>query len=67
MSHFPPIVMFGLSFPPLIFILLLSFFTFLGLRCFLRLWGAYDFIWHPVLFNTALYFGICFLVTRIIC
>ena len=55
MSLFPVIVVFGLSFPPIFFELLLSLAIFWLVRRVLVPTGIYDFVWHPALFNTALY------------
>ncbi|MFP1462192.1 p-hydroxybenzoic acid efflux pump operon protein AaeX [Escherichia coli] len=66
MSLFPVIVVFGLSFPPIFF------------NCFYH-WrfsgwcagylclptGIYDFVWHPALFNTALYCCLFYLISRL--
>ncbi|SUG50688.1 electron transfer flavoprotein FixA [Salmonella enterica subsp. arizonae] len=53
MSLFPVIVVFGLSFPPIFFELLLSLAIFWLVRRVLVPTGIYDFVWHPALFNTA--------------
>ncbi|STI81491.1 protein AaeX [Escherichia coli] len=51
MSLFPVIVVFGLSFPPIFFELLLSLAIFWLVRRVLVPTGIYDFVWHPALFN----------------
>lgn len=65
MSVLPVMVIFGLSFPPVFFELLLSLALFYGLRHLLQPTGIYDFVWHPALFNTALYGCLFYLVTRL--
>ena len=55
MSLFPVIVIFGLSFPPIFFELLLSLAIFWLVHRLLVPTGIYDFVWHPALFNTALH------------
>jgi hypothetical protein len=65
MTLFPVIVVFGLSFPPIFFELLLSLALFWGLRRVLVPTGIYDFVWHPALFNTALYCCLFWLITRL--
>ena len=54
MSLFPVIVVFGLSFPPIFFELLLSLAIFWLVRRVLVPTGIYDFVWHPALFNISL-------------
>ena len=51
MSLFPVIVVFGLSFPPIFFELLLSLAIFWLVRKVLVPTGIYDFVWHPALFE----------------
>lgn len=46
MSLFPVIVVFGLSFPPIFFELLLSLAIFWLVRRVLVPTGIYDFVWH---------------------
>lgn len=65
MSLFPVIVVFGLSFPPIFFELLLSLAIFWLVRRVLVPTGIYDFVWHPALFNTALYCCLFYLITRL--
>lgn len=65
MSLFPVIVIFGLSFPPIFFELLLSLAIFWLVRRVLAPTGIYDFVWHPALFNTALYCCLFYLISRL--
>lgn len=65
MSLFPVIVIFGLSFPPIFFELLFSLGLFWVLRRVLVLTGIYDFVWHPALFNTALYCCLVYFIPRL--
>jgi hypothetical protein len=65
MSLFPVIVVFGLSFPPIFFELLLSLAVFWLVRRVLVPTGIYDFVWHPALFNTALYCCLFYLISRL--
>ena len=65
MSLFPVIVVFGLSFPPIFFELLLSLAIFWLVRRVLVPTGIYDFVWHPALFNTALYCCLFYLISRL--
>ncbi|PKB90061.1 transporter [Ewingella americana] len=58
MSLLPVMVIFGLSFPPVFFEILLALVVFFLLRRVLQPTGIYDFVWHPALFNTALYISI---------
>lgn len=67
MSLFPVIVVFGLSFPPIFFELLLSLAIFWLVRRMLVPTGIYDFVWHPALFNTALYCCLFYLISRLFC
>ncbi len=66
MSLFPVIVVFGLSFPPIFFELLLSLAIFWLVRRVLVPTGIYDFVWHPALFNTALYCCLFYLISRLL-
>ncbi len=59
------IVVFGLSFPPIFFELLLSLAIFWLVRRVLVPTGIYDFVWHPALFNTALYCCLFYLISRL--
>lgn len=63
MSVLPVMVIFGLSFPPIIFVLLLSLPLFWLLSRLLQPTGIYDFVWHPALFNTALYCCVFYLLS----
>lgn len=54
MSLFPVIVVFGLSFPPIFFELLLSLAIFWLVRRVLVPTGIYDFVWHPDVQHRAL-------------
>ncbi|EJJ1536754.1 AaeX family protein [Salmonella enterica subsp. enterica serovar Cerro] len=65
MSLFPVIVVFGLSFPPIFFELLLSLAIFWLVRRMLVPTGIYDFVWHPALSNTALYCCLFYLISRL--
>jgi len=62
MSLFPVIVVFGLS---IFFELLLSLAIFWLVRKVLAPTGIYDFVWHPALFNSALYCCLFYLVSRL--
>ncbi|WMO72405.1 p-hydroxybenzoic acid efflux pump operon protein AaeX [Escherichia coli] len=64
MSLFPVIVVFGLSFPPIFFELLLSLAIFWLVRRVLVPTGIYDFVWQA-LFNTALYCCLFYLISRL--
>ncbi len=55
MSLFPVIVVFGRPSHRYFFELLLSLAIFWLVRRVLVPTGIYDFVWHPALFNTALY------------
>ncbi len=65
MSVLPVIVIFGLSFPPIFFVILVSLLLFWLVRSVLTPSGLYDFVWHPALFNTALYCCLFYLVSRL--
>ena len=65
MSLFPVIVIFGLSFPPIFFELLLSLAIFWLLRRMLIPTGIYVFGGHPALFNTALFCWLFYLISRL--
>lgn len=65
MSLFPVIVVFGLSFPPIFFELILSLAAFWVTRKILIPTRIYDFVWHPALFNTALYCCLLWLIGRL--
>ncbi|WP_275555576.1 p-hydroxybenzoic acid efflux pump operon protein AaeX [Mixta sp. Marseille-Q2659] len=63
MSVLPVIVIFGLSFPPIFFEIIVSLLLFWLVRRVLLPIGLYDFVWHPALFNTALYCCLFYLVS----
>ncbi|CFQ66689.1 p-hydroxybenzoic acid efflux pump operon protein AaeX [Yersinia alsatica] len=65
MSLLPVMVIFGLSFPPIFVELLLSLALFFVLRRMLQPTGIYEFVWHPALFNTALYGCLFYLISRL--
>ncbi|ELI8125803.1 p-hydroxybenzoic acid efflux pump operon protein AaeX [Yersinia enterocolitica] len=65
MSLLPVIVIFGLSFPPIFLELILSLALFFVLRRVLQPTGIYEFVWHPALFNTALYGCLFYLISRL--
>ncbi|CNC55847.1 efflux system membrane protein [Yersinia frederiksenii] len=65
MSLLPVMVIFGLSFPPIFVELLLSLALFFVLRRVLQPTGIYEFVWHPTLFNTALYGCLFYLISRL--
>ncbi|MBG6246432.1 transporter [Candidatus Symbiopectobacterium sp. 'North America'] len=54
MSSLPVMVLFGLSFPPVFFVL----------NRVLQPTGVYDVVWHPALFNTALFCCLFYLIFR---
>lgn len=63
MSVLPVIVLFGLSFPPIFFEIIVSLLLFWLVRRLLLPVGVYEFVWHPALFNTALYCCLFYLVS----
>ncbi|ACR70618.1 AaeX family protein [Edwardsiella piscicida] len=63
MGTLPVMVLFGLSFPPAFFALLAALPLFWLLRRLLQPSGLYDMIWHPALFNCALYGCLFYLVS----
>ncbi|CQJ60686.1 p-hydroxybenzoic acid efflux pump operon protein AaeX [Yersinia enterocolitica] len=65
MSLLPVMVVFGLSFPPIFLELILSLALFFVLRRVLQPTGIYEFVWHPALFNTALYGCLFYLISRL--
>ncbi|EOU3128240.1 TPA: p-hydroxybenzoic acid efflux pump operon protein AaeX [Yersinia enterocolitica] len=65
MSLLPVMVIFGLSFPPIFLELMLSLALFFVLRRVLQPTGIYEFVWHPALFNTALYGCLFYLISRL--
>ncbi|EIB97243.1 MULTISPECIES: p-hydroxybenzoic acid efflux pump operon protein AaeX [Pantoea] len=66
MSVLPVFVMFGLSFPPVFIELILSLMLFWLVKRVLTPSGIYDLVWHPALFNTALYCCVFYLVSRLL-
>ncbi|HDL6969916.1 TPA: AaeX family protein [Yersinia enterocolitica] len=65
MSLLPVMVIFGLFFPPIFLELLLSLALFFVVRRLLQPTGIYEFVWHPALFNTALYCCLFYLISRL--
>ncbi|CNF46889.1 p-hydroxybenzoic acid efflux pump operon protein AaeX [Yersinia mollaretii] len=65
MGLLPVMVIFGLSFPPIFLELLLSLALFFVVRRVLQPTGIYEFVWHPALFNTALYCCLFYLISRL--
>lgn len=65
MSVLPVIVVFGLSFPPVFFELIVALMLFWLVRRVLMPTGIYDVVWHPALFNTALFCCLFYLVSRL--
>ncbi len=65
MSLIPVIVVFGLSFPPIFFELILSLAIFWLVRRVLVPTGIYDVVCHPAFFKTALYFCLFYLISRL--
>ena len=65
MTLLPVMVIFGLSFPPIFFELLVSLALFFVLRRVLQPTSIYEFVWHPALFNTALYCCLFYLISRL--
>lgn len=64
MSSLPVMVLFGLSFPPVFFVLLVSLALFFTMNRLLQPTGIYDLVWHPALFNTALFGCLFYLLFR---
>ena len=65
MSVLPVIVVFGMSFPPIFFEIIVSLMLFWLVRRVITSTGLYDLVWHPALFNTALYCFLFYLVSRL--
>ena len=63
MSLLPVMVIFGLSFPPVFFELLVSLALMTIGNSGMQPTGIYDFVWHPALFNTALYCCLFYLIS----
>ncbi|AIA69297.1 putative membrane protein [Pectobacterium atrosepticum SCRI1043] len=64
MSSLPVMVLFGLSFPPVFFVLMVSLTLFFVVNRLLQPTGIYDFVWHPALFNSALFCCLFYLLFR---
>lgn len=64
MSSLSVMVLFGLPFPPVFFVLLVSLALFFVLNHVLQPTGVYDVVWHPALFNTALFCCLFYLIFR---
>ncbi|MFP1723728.1 p-hydroxybenzoic acid efflux pump operon protein AaeX [Lonsdalea quercina] len=64
MNSLPVMVLFGLSFPPVFFVLLVSLALFYICLRLLQPTGIYDIVWHPALFNTALFCCLFYLLFR---
>ncbi|AUG98484.1 p-hydroxybenzoic acid efflux pump operon protein AaeX [Pectobacteriaceae bacterium CE70] len=64
MGSLPVMVLFGLSFPPVFFVLLVSLALFFASIRLLQPTGIYDVVWHPALFNTALFCCLFYLLCR---
>ncbi|AXF78250.1 AaeX family protein [Erwinia tracheiphila] len=65
MSVLPVIIIFGISFPPLFFEIIVSLMLFWLVCRLLTPTGIYDLVWHPALFNTALWCCLFYLVSRL--
>lgn len=65
MSVLPVVVVFGLSFPPIFIEIIVSLMLFWLLRRVITPTGLYDLVWHPALFNTALYCCLFYVVSRL--
>ncbi|CAJ0990747.1 p-hydroxybenzoic acid efflux pump operon protein AaeX [Pantoea sp. Nvir] len=65
MNVLPIFVVFGLSFPPIFIQLIVSLMLFWVVKRLLIPSGFYDFVWHPALFNVALYCCIFYLISRL--
>jgi len=65
MSVLPVIVVFGLSFPPIFFEIIVALMLFWLVRRVLMPTGIYDLVWHSALFNTALFCCLFYLVSRL--
>ncbi|MBP2857066.1 AaeX family protein [Dickeya oryzae] len=64
MNSLPVMVLFGLSFPPVFFVLLVALALFFACIRLLHPTGIYDLVWHPALFNTALFICLFYLLFR---
>ncbi|CCG85660.1 p-hydroxybenzoic acid efflux pump operon protein AaeX [Erwinia piriflorinigrans] len=65
MSVLPVVVVFGLSFPPIFIEIIVSLMLFWLIRRVITPTGLYDLVWHPALFNTALYCCLFYVVSRL--
>lgn len=63
MGTLPVMMLWGLSFPPAFCVLLAALPLFWLLRRLLLACGVYQWIWHPALFNCALYAGLFYCVS----
>ncbi|AUX74084.1 p-hydroxybenzoic acid efflux pump operon protein AaeX [Erwinia pyrifoliae] len=64
MSVLPVVVVFGMSFPPIFIEIIVSLMLFWLIRRVITPTGLYDLVWHPALFNTALYCCLFYVVSR---
>lgn len=62
MNSLPVMVLFGLSFPPVFFVLLVTLAVFFLCLRLLHPTGIYHWVWHPALFNTALFVCLFYLL-----
>lgn len=65
MSVLPVVVVFGLSFPPIFIEIIVSLMLFWLIRRVITPTGLYGLVWHPALFNTALYCCLFYVVSRL--
>ncbi|WP_075182950.1 p-hydroxybenzoic acid efflux pump operon protein AaeX [Pantoea sp. 1.19] len=65
MSVLPVMVLFGLSFPPIFFEIIVSLLLFWLVQKLLVPTGIYGLVWHPALFNTALFCCLFWLVSAL--
>ncbi|CAO95338.1 p-hydroxybenzoic acid efflux pump operon protein AaeX [Erwinia tasmaniensis] len=65
MSVLPVVVVFGMSFPPIFIEIIVSLMLFWLIRRAITPTGLYDLVWHPALFNTALYCCLFYVVSRL--
>lgn len=66
MGQFPVVVIFGLTFPPVVLDLLVSLVLFWLVHRLLTRTRLYDVVWHPALFNAALYCCLFYLVSLLV-
>ncbi|ATZ12855.1 p-hydroxybenzoic acid efflux pump operon protein AaeX [Erwinia amylovora] len=64
MSVLPVVVVFGMSFPPIFIEIIVSLMLFWLIRRVITPTGLYDRVWHPALFNTALFCCLFYVVSR---